>query len=299
MSPLGAARAVLRRLAPHWHPSRLAPVRKAIAAWVTWRRPSTLPTRHGFSLYVPMEDRSPIVVSLFLEREYEPEETRAIQGLLRPGDVAVDIGANVGYMTCLMASRVGPGGAVHAFEPEPRHFEALERNVAANGLGNVFCHRVALSATGGRTSLYLDPENPGDHTLVPLPGRRSVSVETVSFDDYWRTTGESRPIRLLKLDVQGHETGVVRGMADSLRTGRIDAILVEVWPYRLEQAGSSAEELLGSLLARDRRVEVLSTTAPERPETLSELRSLIRVAAGDVHLAFNLLLTDPGRFARP
>lgn len=268
-------------------------MRKAIAAWVGWRRPPILVTRHGFELYVPPEDRSPIVVSLFLHGEYEPEETRAIQGLLRDGDVAVDVGANVGYMTGVMATAVGPTGAVHSFEPERGHFAALEGNVERNHLTQVACRRKALSTTARTVSLYLDRENPGDHTLVPIPGRDSVSVETLAFDDYWDQVSEHRRIRLVKIDVQGHEPSVLEGMQRTLDAGLIDAILVEVWPHRLEEAGSSVSTLLDLLAGLEWNVTVLSATTPERPQTLAEIATVAESKAGDPHLAFNLLLRAP------
>ena len=203
-------------------------LRRALAAWLSFRRPAAIATRHGFDLYVPPEDRSPIVVSLILEGEYEPEETRAIQELLRPGDVAIDIGANIGYMSCLMGRLVGDEGSVHAFEPEPRHAEALERNAELNHLGQIRCRRKALSRDAGNLPLYLDPENPGDHTLVAIAGRDSVEVDTLSFDSYWNGADEARSIRLVKIDVQGHEAAVIDGMQKTLAAGRIDMSLLEI-----------------------------------------------------------------------
>jgi len=290
-SLLRCARSVLHRVAPDWHPSRLAPVRRAIAAWVGWRRPPILTTKHGFELCVPPDDRSPIVVSLYLHGEYEPEETRAIQRWLREGDVAVDVGANVGYMTGVMARAVGATGAVHSFEPETSHFAALEENVKRNHLEQVICRRKALSTAAGTMSLYLDRENPGDHTLVPIPGRESVSIETLAFDDYWNQVSDQRCIRLVKIDVQGHEPSVLQGMRKTLGAGLIRAILIEVWPHRLEEANSSANALLDLLAALEWNVTVLSTTAPERPTTLAEIRVVAESKTNDPHLAFNILLT--------
>lgn len=294
-SLLGAIRSWLHRFAPGFHPSRATPVRKALAAWVGWRRPSVLSTRHGFDLYVPPDDRSPIVVSLYLTGEYEPEETRAIQRLLQAGDVAVDVGANVGYMTCVMAQAVGAHGAVHAFEPEARHFAALRRNVEGNRMSQVLCHRRALSSAAGEAALFLDPENPGDHTLVPIPGRDSVSVETFSFDDYWRRISHSRPIRLVKIDVQGHELEVLHGMSDTLRDGSIEGLLLEVWPYRLRRAGASSDDLLAILAGLGWPARILSTTGADVHDSLAAVRAAAREHGEDPTLAFNVLLERPPR----
>src|SRR5262245_2134996 len=82
---------------------------------------------------------------LLAGRGYEPEETAFIEAALAPGMTFLDLGANVGYFTCLAARKVGPAGRVWAFEPDPRNFRLLVRSVKANGLSNVTAVRAAAS----------------------------------------------------------------------------------------------------------------------------------------------------------
>ena len=86
MSRLAAALAglglALDRLAPGWHPLRLAPVRRLVMWLIAWRRPEVLPVKHGFRLRIPMENRSPFVLRLYLDGEYEAEESRVLLEIL-------------------------------------------------------------------------------------------------------------------------------------------------------------------------------------------------------------------------
>src|SRR5262249_684607 len=75
---------------------------------------------------------------------WEPDESWVIRALLRPGDVFVDVGANVGYFSPLAARAVGPLGRVIAFEPTPPTLEELRHNVALNDLQNVTVHGEAV-----------------------------------------------------------------------------------------------------------------------------------------------------------
>src|SRR5687767_14315604 len=75
--------------------------------------------------------------TLFLRRDKEPLSVELLSRLLAPGMVAIDVGANIGYFTTLMASRTGPTGTVHAFEPTPALAERVLLNCSLNGFSNV------------------------------------------------------------------------------------------------------------------------------------------------------------------
>src|ERR1700724_4253990 len=84
---------------------------------------------------------------------YEPFEMDLLLSLLNEGDIAVDIGANIGVYTLNMAQRIGAMGKVYAFEPEPTNFELLTKNVRENNLTNVICPELALSNKAGLAPL--------------------------------------------------------------------------------------------------------------------------------------------------
>jgi FkbM family methyltransferase len=157
---------------------------------------------HGSRLRLDPDD------SLFLgSHDYEPYASKLVMGLLRPGDVAVDVGAMIGYYTVILAKHVEPHGRVYAFEPDPDNFALLESNVDLNGYANVTCRQAVVGAEAGRTKLWRAPTNRGDHHAFETPGREPVGVDVVALDDV-----VDGPVDLVKIDVQGYESFVLAGM---------------------------------------------------------------------------------------
>jgi len=119
-----------------------------------------------------------------------------------------DAGANVGYMTSIMAARVGARGRVHAFEPHPRTFQQLEQNVRWNA--PVVLHNVALADESGELPLFTvadDDANQSRASVEPLEDSgESVLVRAARLDD--EIAGSART---MKLDVEGAELAALRG----------------------------------------------------------------------------------------
>ncbi len=181
---------------------------------------------------------------------WEPYESALVLQLLGPGDVFVDVGANIGYFSLLAAAAVGEAGAVHAFEPDPENFALLQASASLNGLaGIVRARRAALSDRDGQARLFLSEDNLGDHQVFAAgEGRRSLPISLLRGDDALRR--EVRRIDLLKVDTQGAEYAVMAGLMPLLQELREPPrILIELTPLSLRQAGSSGRALI-ELLAR-------------------------------------------------
>jgi FkbM family methyltransferase len=165
---------------------------------------------------------------------------------LQPGMVAVDVGANLGFHTLGMARRVGPTGRVHAFEPDPHHFRLLARAVKESGCTQVVLHEAAASDRAGTAHLYLASANRGDNRLVAAEESRArIAIRTVAVDEV--LAPESR-VDLIKIDAQGAEVEVLRGLAETLRT-RAVRLLCELSPSLLARAGHDREAFFGPLRA--------------------------------------------------
>jgi FkbM family methyltransferase len=157
--------------------------------------------------------------------------SEAVSRIVNRGDVAVDVGANIGYMTSLMVARAGSTGRVHAFEPHPLIFRTLQTNVALAVDGKegpeIRLHNTALGESAGKASLNLPAEWAANHGLATLgdfpSSTDSLAVDVERFDD---AVDETR-IALLKLDVEGHEAAVLNGARDALAAGRIRNIVYE------------------------------------------------------------------------
>lgn len=169
---------------------------------------------------------------------YEPKTTDYLRRCLRPGCVFADVGANHGYFTILAAGLVGERGLVFAFEPNPPVYERLDEHVRLNG----FDHRVVLVEqavwdSSGEETFFVSQwsENNGISTLTPgatnladggLSPNRTIRVRTETFDHWLAKNGIER-VDLVKIDAEGAEAHVVRGMAGALHSGRIDAVVCE------------------------------------------------------------------------
>lgn len=160
----------------------------------------------------------------FVRGGYERDLQALMHRLVRPGDTVIDVGANVGIHTCSIARRVGPTGAVVAIEPLIELADRLEENVALNGLGNVKVMRVAASTAPGTAEIFpprAGSANQGQATLHARPGLDSAgrTIVTDTIDKIVAELGLSG-IRLIKVDVEGHELSALRGAETTLRAQR-------------------------------------------------------------------------------
>jgi len=183
-----------------------------------------------------------ITPTLVATRGWEPGETALLGERIKPAMTVYDVGAHVGYFTCFAARLVGPRGLVLAFEPAPRNYELLLANVWRNGFGNVLCFPWAIGAHSGLTELHLAPENTGDHRVFASEeGRPTVQVRQAALD---RVDAFRPPIDIVKVDVQGTEESVIRGMTGLLSLSPDVLVTCEFWPAGMELYGSEPGNVL-------------------------------------------------------
>jgi FkbM family methyltransferase len=157
----------------------------------------------GFRFWFNTSDREMGVLMAF--GRYEPRSVALFRSLLRPGMRCLDVGAQSGFYTCLMASRVGPAGAVHAFEPMPANCRMVARNVAENR----FEDRVGLHplAASDRESVIEGSLLSNMFVGGRVEGGEPFRMECARIDDL-----VDEPVDLVKIDVEGYEPRAVRGM---------------------------------------------------------------------------------------
>ncbi len=176
---------------------------------------------------------------------WEPYESSLVLNLLAPGQVFVDVGANVGYFSLLAASRVGASGAVFAFEPDPDNFSLLTRSAALNGQQDVIhACQAGLAAADGKARLYLSEDNLGDHQIFSVgDDRRSTVISLLNGSDFLGS--RLQRLDLLKIDTQGSEYGVVLGLMPLLTSLAVaPRMIIELTPLSLRQCGSSGRALI-------------------------------------------------------
>ncbi len=225
---------------------------------------------------------------------WEAAETLLVLRTLRPGMHAIDIGAHVGYYSVLLSRCVGEQGTVLAFEPEPENYRLLSANLLLNDCRNVRAHALAIAAGAGQEGLFLSADNLGDHRLQPTPGRHSVEVRTIDLD----SMVEAAPVDFVKIDTQGAEPRVLRGMAGTIRQNRRRlACMIEFSPGLLASSGVSVAQFAQQLDMLDARAYGISKR--QRNVILSRLNPLaqglgklaVKVATlGEVDASTDLLL---------
>jgi FkbM family methyltransferase len=231
----------------------------------------------GVRLFVDLSDH---VIGLNIVRgRYETDEVRLARGILRAGDTAIDVGAHIGFFTMQMAGAVGAAGRVYAFEPFDANADLLEQSVHENRFGDrVIFRRAAVGAAAGSVTLTFPVEtlNSGGAYLLrdggaPLAGHQVKSVPIVALDGL----DLRRPVRFIKMDVEGAEPQVIRGAERILREDR-PVILSELHPAQLERAsGATVDEFLGGMRTLGYRAQTLDGTP--LPAGRSEIMSVLFV----------------------
>jgi FkbM family methyltransferase len=165
---------------------------------------------------------------------YESREIRLLRKLLKPGDVVLDVGANVGYLAAHFAACVSPGGKVYAFEPAPTCVEHL-REMGASSVRQVIQFVPAAVGNVTGTVTYYETANIVSHGFGRIRVRPSdrhrvtheLEVPIFRLDDYCREQGIGR-VDFVKIDVEGAELDVVEGMAGLFQAGVKPGLLTEV-----------------------------------------------------------------------
>jgi FkbM family methyltransferase len=181
---------------------------------------------------------------------YEPEQTLWFRRCLRPGDIAVDVGASFGYYTTLSSTLVGSMGRVYAFEPSPIASRVIEKTIAESQIGNVVLTRAALGREASTVSLFL-PSTPNVHSPSILPSDESfepVQVPVFRLDEF-KPLANHESIRLLKMDVEGYEPNVLDGMVELIGDGRIENIICEFNSGWLRRNSTTPAALLEKFLS--------------------------------------------------
>jgi FkbM family methyltransferase len=166
-----------------------------------------------------VDPRETIGRSLWTTGIYDVAVSEVLFRLTTPGAVAVDAGANIGYMTSILSVRAGARGHVHAFEPHPLLAERLRENVGRlakrPSCAPVEVHQTALSHTAGRANLVCPDEFASNQGVghVEADGA-GIAIETVRLDDVLPDGAD-----VMKMDVEGHEPAVLRG-AERILTGQ-------------------------------------------------------------------------------
>ena len=151
-------------------------------------------------------------------KAFETKEIRFLQTWLRPGDIAVDVGANVGLLTIPMAKASGEKGKVFAFEPIEENVRSLKSNLDVNDFRNVVLTNCAVGSFDGKIRLS-DEHHSSDHSSDVFHRATAlevgIEVEQIRLDQHFKNILQNdSEIRIMKIAVEGMEIDVLDGLGD-------------------------------------------------------------------------------------
>lgn len=181
--------------------------------------PRVVSTVYGVKMVAQPPDSIQTMI-LFTGR-WEPKVSRYLHETLKPGDVVVDVGANVGHHTLLAARLVGPTGRVYAFEASPSIFQRLSRNVDMNHATNVVATNQAVASEAGQLEIWLAPSSNLGHstTVSELAAKEGMALEAKIPADALDKLLPGMDLfnaRVIKIDVEGAERDVLAPLSSQM-----------------------------------------------------------------------------------
>jgi FkbM family methyltransferase len=218
----GSLPSLLRR---EWQ--RLEPLKAELSGWYTRRRPAAR-RAEGLQVWLDPEDTAFVSPSLARFGWYELATMELLERYLPPGGTYIDVGAQIGWLTLWGARQVGTLGRVLALEPEPTARSILERSVRSNRLDQVVVLPFAASDQNSAGLLHRNRgPNRGAHSLFrEFPGGERIGVECRTLASVLEEH-DVESIDVLKIDVEGAEPQVLRGLGPTWLDGRVRSIAME------------------------------------------------------------------------
>ena len=181
--------------------------------------------------HICVDTNSLDAIDYLLGWEMEADVLPLFRSFLQPKSVVLDIGANFGLYTATSASRMRDHGRLYSFEANPHTFDLLKRTLYANRLvhrPNVTAVNALVGESTGRGTLHYLPEFLGGATMTDIgqwgEAKRSVELDMITIDEFLPV---GLAVDLVKIDVEGHEPFVIRGMQKTIRRSANIRIFIE------------------------------------------------------------------------
>ncbi|MFI5183626.1 MAG: FkbM family methyltransferase [Vicinamibacteria bacterium] len=179
----------------------------------------------------------------------------------------LDVGAQIGYTSSLFVKTLSPGFKVYAFEPEAENFSLLNETIALSGAsGRIVSVHAAVGDREGNIEFWTNPAHPGDHRVASaaflehqVAGLKTTPVRLVSLDGYLASAGlAAAPVAFVKIDVQGYEPAVCRGMTGLLARCPDVVVAIEMSPRELRAQAFGPAEVLSFFESRGYSIQLLA-----------------------------------------
>lgn len=220
----------------------------------------------GFKLYVDKKDsgisQTLMKPKYFKKWHREPEFMDIIESEVNEGDVAFDLGANIGYVTMYLAKYVGDKGMVYAVEPSPRNFQILNESILVNGLEKrVEINQLAISSQSGTRELNISDESNLNSFVKTKYTKSTITVKTSSIDDFFK---KKKFPNFIKMDIEGAEVDALAGIDKILENNSRMKILMEIHPMYYD--GDAFSKQLIRLFNKGFKTKYLVSAGNARPD---------------------------------
>ena len=229
-------------------------------------------------MILPTHSDNTISPTIISTGEWEPLESMLVRNLLREGDFVIDIGANFGWYSLLMAEIVGDNGIVIALEPEQENFEILRKNVLLQKKPHIIkTLNMAAHSSDDESVLIKSPENKGDHRVFMGDNDADEDVydegnwdtqkiKTIKLDSLIKQLPKrlyrdlnyelKNPIRLIKMDTQGAEYHIFKGAEKTLEL--TEYVITELWPYGLRRQKTDPKKFINKIAEHFDSFQIIS-----------------------------------------
>jgi FkbM family methyltransferase len=237
-----------------------------------------LDSKTEFGASIPCRSKDLIQRHILFFGLWEPNVGHFIKSQLAPGDLFVDVGANIGYFSMLASQCVGNQGEVVSIEASPSIFHVLQANISNNQCSNIEALNIAAAANPGTVELYAAPGSNLGMTSV-LRSRDFPLEAVVSCDRLSSILGAERcsRIRLMKIDIEGAEWPVLKSVLEDISSFNEKLeIVVEINPSETVEFGASASSIFDAFAAsgfhaygiENSYADYLRSRPPQRPQRL-------------------------------
>jgi len=226
-------------------------------------------------MYVNLADMGSVTQSLLKSGVYDSMMTKTIKNTVKPGMVAVDIGAHIGYFTLIMAKYVGKSGSVYAFEPASNNFALLQRNILENNYQNIKPFQLAVSDKVGERTLFVSANSHGSNSFVPnhVINASPIKVKVINLNSFFK--GYKGRLDFIKIDVEGAELAVLKGMSGIIKKNPNLIIICEFAQHTLRSFGSKPVDLLRNLVSYGFKIRILNEET-QSVEKAADIPALLR-----------------------
>ncbi|MGE6786758.1 FkbM family methyltransferase [Ensifer adhaerens] len=195
---------------------------------------------HG-QLYFTDADDTVITPHLLIYRQWEPDLSELFTRLITPEMVFVDVGANIGYFTVLVAAKAGTAARVFAYEPNPRLIPIMKKSIDANwSAAPVTLHEAAASDETGSATLFIPTSKGGNASMAYAKDGAEVIVPMVTLDE---TLPADLVVDLMKIDIEGFELFALKGANRTIERNPSIKIVLEWSLDQTEAAGVDPKEI--------------------------------------------------------